>query len=780
MNWSQPSDGTSSPSLPSLSPPGPAVAAVCAWASRAAIVPEQLRKIFRTLVSPAPLSPLAGWALLTAGAVAPHRAFVNLGRRVTVRIARIPKIRRLLQRKWPIWGKLLLKNKMRAEVTSYRLAINEAWEVLEGTLPPEQLAAMRQAEYSITGYNSTPNSTGAGAVGGARDARANGGGGSARDASNEGNGSRDRGSFDSDRSVDESRDSPGEAEIENETDYYGVALRGIVRSGSRNSMESSVSGGRSVATGGASRQPGSGAGSRGRVVASDASRRRSEDAGRGGGRGRHHGRGRGRGPTGAGGSSPSPRGPGPIARAAQFGRHLSHRVFVAAPSGLYGILTGREFGAELTCPPASQLAYLSNSLHPDTRSHFTRAQHAAFLLQYHGDVSRAAAAMERSMRWREKYRFVSQKDLRRFEDVVFVHGGRSAYTGGVHLCLRLSAVSAAETREGLDAVAGALMAHVEAQWSQLSVSGPTPGKLRGRLVAIVDCAGVTPGSFPASLVAHTLVTLDSNYPELAAEVHVVNVWWLVKRALTALLEATSASTRQRVRIYRNDENGAEKLFIRFAPHSLPACFPQGKCACRTCKKMVRDGNVTRHADGNRREGEFQHGGLMGRYHRWERMSGAQRRQYLRHLLFYYLGLVMFWPMHIFRLNVHPLLVAMVKVNKAARAFASRLRRGDPLAVFVASIVAFASLAFSLAVLAWWAEYGSALILQSMRDPPRNWEEAWRMRGLFQRTISSSLEKSLGLEAGTLPGGGMERDPTMHEDGGWVHAWGGLRSHGDEL
>ena len=175
-------------------------------------------------------------------------------------------------------------------------------------------------------------------------------------------------------------------------------------------------------------------------------------------------------------------------------------------------------------------------------------------------------------------------------------------------------------------------------------------------------------------MAHTLVTLDSNYPELAAEVHVVNVWWLVKRALTALLEATSASTRQRVRIYRNDENGAEKLFIRFAPHSLPACFPQGKCACRTCKKMVRDGNVTRHADGNRREGEFQHGGLMGRYHRWERMSGAQRRQYLRHLLFYYLGLVMFWPMHIFRLNVHPLLVAMVKVNKAARAFAGRLRR----------------------------------------------------------------------------------------------------------
>ena len=78
--------------------------------------------------------------------------------------------------------------------------------------------------------------------------------------------------------------------------------------------------------------------------------------------------------------------------------------------------------------------------------------------------------------------------------------------------------------EGLDAVAAALMSHVEAQWAALGVQGDNPGKLRGRLIALVDCAGVTPGSFPASLVAHTLVTLDSNYPELAAEVHVVGLY----------------------------------------------------------------------------------------------------------------------------------------------------------------------------------------------------------------------------------------------------------------
>ena len=131
---------------------GPLVAALVAWASQASVLPDGPRAAARALVSPAPLSPLAGWSLLAAGAVAPHRAFVKIGSRVVLRFARIPKIRRILQRKWPIWGKHLLRNKMRAEVTSYRLAINEAWEVLEGTLPSDTLRAMRAAESSLTKY----------------------------------------------------------------------------------------------------------------------------------------------------------------------------------------------------------------------------------------------------------------------------------------------------------------------------------------------------------------------------------------------------------------------------------------------------------------------------------------------------------------------------------------------------------------------------------------------------------------------------------------------------
>jgi hypothetical protein len=40
------------------------VAACTAWASQAAVLAEPIRKVARALVSPRPLSPLAGWSLV--------------------------------------------------------------------------------------------------------------------------------------------------------------------------------------------------------------------------------------------------------------------------------------------------------------------------------------------------------------------------------------------------------------------------------------------------------------------------------------------------------------------------------------------------------------------------------------------------------------------------------------------------------------------------------------------------------------------------------------------
>ena len=50
-------------------------------------------------------------------------------------------------------------------------------------------------------------------------------------------------------------------------------------------------------------------------------------------------------------------------------------------------------------------------------------------------------------------RFSPRHELRRFEDVIFTHGGRNAYTGGTHLVLRLSAVWKIERELGRAVVA---------------------------------------------------------------------------------------------------------------------------------------------------------------------------------------------------------------------------------------------------------------------------------------------------------------------------------------
>ena len=49
-----------------------------------------------------------------------------------------------------------------------------------------------------------------------------------------------------------------------------------------------------------------------------------------------------------------------------------------------------------------------------------------------------------------------------------------------------------------------------------------------------------------------------------------------------------------------------------------------------------------------------------------------------------------------------------------REFLEKLRAGDPVCVFVTAVVGVTSLAFTMASLAWWAEFGAELLLQSAR------------------------------------------------------------------
>jgi len=203
--------------------------------------------------------------------------------------------------------------------------------------------------------------------------------------------------------------------------------------------------------------------------------------------------------------------------------------------------------------------------------------------------------------------------------------------------------------EGLDEVVAAVMTQAEQQWIALKNSH---GAMRGRLVALVDCSGIDLTSFPISLVATTLVTLDANYPQLACEVHVINVWWLMRRALQILLEVVSSNTKGRVKIYQADFDGIEKLHEKFSPHILPRCIVGGKCHCHRCKTQAFAVRPSARA-------------LAGSWRglTWQQMSGSQRRQYLRHLAVYSIALVVFYPMFYFRMTVHPVMATTLAMMR---------------------------------------------------------------------------------------------------------------------
>ena len=208
-----------------------------------------------------------------------------------------------------------------------------------------------------------------------------------------------------------------------------------------------------------------------------------------------------------------------------------------------------------------------------------------------------------------------------------------------------------------------LMTHAEHEWTRLKQSN---GVMRGRLVALVDCSGIDLTSLPISLVATTLVTLDANYPQLACEVHCINIWWLMRRALQILLEVVSSDTKERISIYQADDDGIEKLHEKFSPHILPRCIVGGKCHCLKCKNEPYVAST-----------EARFGWLVARSH------VAADVEFTAPSVFTTLGGVhhcakcVFYPMFYFRMTLHPIMVTT---------FAMIRRSGFRERAFVASLV----------------------------------------------------------------------------------------------
>lgn len=512
--------------------------------------------IARGLASSKPLPTITGRVALLVAAAAPYKCFVRKFAKLAARVCKIPVVRVKLQRHARRLGKLLAKNKVKNEVSSYRMALNEAWEVLEETLPRDVLYAMRHAEGQLS---TIARFTGA----------------KNRRRRRRGRASSSRAGSDAEGESDEESEDE-RAHIERE--YIGNSRHVLLR------------------------------------------------------------------PVGW----------------VKGGMNRLQRL----PAVVYDsvVATDTGYGSALLIPREYEIHALKNKLSPMARVKFTDTQLAAFLLQWK-NATVAAQAIERSMQWRKRYEFLNEAKLKQFSNVVFIHGPKQSWSGGYQLVLRLRAAMDAVGMEGLDEVVSAVMTHAEHEWTRLKQSN---GVMRGRLVALVDCSGIDLTSLPISLVATTLVTLDANYPQLACEVHCINIWWLMRRALQILLEVVSSDTKERISIYQADDDGIEKLHEKFSPHILPRCIVGGKCHCLKCKNEPYVARPPRRA-------------LAGSWRglTWQQMSSSQRRQYLRHLVVYTTALVVFYPMFYFRMTLHPIMVTT---------FAMIRRSGFRERAFVASLV----------------------------------------------------------------------------------------------
>ena len=647
-------------------------------------------RMARKLSTPDPLPEFTGSIILFVAAFAPHKALIRRFLKLAAKVCKIPRIRKLLQKNGKKLAKLLAQNKAKNEVFSYRQALNEAWKELESSLAPDVLQSMRVAErraaaiahgafeeddadvlffseekkdsedegddesdYKAARNSNRSNSSSSASnndnssndwskrnnkfgpklperrkkekqqqhkrkpstlqrvgslvnvvtgVGKAREDDGDGSGGEDDD-----NGSKALVSFDAPQTPKSPRasrrrwfDSPSDAEDED----LDEDLDGIIRSRVERNIDKN-----------------------------NESKRAAKNK------------------TDKSGSNGLKRN-GVLSIVQRSVLHLVEDIRCFPQDAVDYVFLG-DAGLPLAkLPKESDVERFIRAIETEAKDCFTYVQLACFFMQRQNKIDIAAEAVERSAKWRSGYKFLDDHALKKFENVIFRH--RRLPRGGSQVIFRLRAAhdmilkkSSMDSSLNLEMVVCAIVSVVEREWQKLRASGN--GRLRGGIVCVVDCAGLDITALPISLVAATLRLLDANYPELAAEVHVTSVWWAAKRALKALLDGVSTSSRARVHIYKSGNSGTEKLLDHFARHQLPSCIAGGTCKCRRCKSLP-----TAHMF-VAREGTW-------RDIPWGEMNASQRRQYVRHHFVYLIGLCAFYPMHFARMTAHPFLVSAVKLD----------------------------------------------------------------------------------------------------------------------
>ena len=631
-----------------------------------------------SLTTPDPLPEFTGSMILFIAAFAPHKALIRRFLKVAAKVCKIPRIRKTLQKNGKKLAKLLAQNKAKNEVFSYRQALNEAWKELESSLAPDVLQSMRAAERRAAAIaHGAFEEDDADALFFSKEKEESDDDDNNNNKKNNSNGVNNNSTNTKMKSnigfgpklPERKKEKQRRHKRKPSTLQRVGSLMNVVTGGSGENNkgndnnddeeeredENDENASKAVVTFDAPQTPKSPRAPRNRWfdTPSDVEEEDIDEDIDGIIRDRN---------------------------AKSDARKNSKNKHVVTNNALErnGILSNIQrsvlhFVEDVRCFPQDAVDYvflgdgglplaklpresdiqrLIRAIETDAKDCFTYVQLACFLMQRQNKIDIAAEAVERSAKWRSGYKFLDDGALRKFENVIFRH--RRLARGGAQVIFRLRAAhdmilkkSSLDSSLNLEMVVCAIVSVVEREWQKLRASGN--GRLRGGIVCVVDCAGLDITALPISLVAATLRLLDANYPELAAEVHVTSVWWAAKRALKALLDGVSTSSRARVHIYKSGDSGTEKLLDHFARHQLPSCIAGGTCKCRRCKSLPT-AQMVRTREGTWRDIP------------WREMNASQRRQYVRHHFVYLVGLCAFYPMHFARMTAHPFLVSAVKLD----------------------------------------------------------------------------------------------------------------------
>lgn len=192
-----------------------------------------------------------------------------------------------------------------------------------------------------------------------------------------------------------------------------------------------------------------------------------------------------------------------------------------------------------------------------------------------GNFSCFLSSVKKTIRWRETYTILSEKELKMWSNVVFWHG--SDVRHGPCLIVRLGVACTS------------LPAHDRPRICQAIVSQMEHGVLcladreNPRIMVLVDCEGLSPFRPPMQMIRSCSLLFQEHFPNCLGGLFVIRLPPVVRVMVQTLMKVLKPRTRQKLKFL--GDKYLEVLSEYF--EELPACLG-GNCICAICSKVGSD------------------------------------------------------------------------------------------------------------------------------------------------------------------------------------------------